>query len=75
MGTKTISLADDAYEALLNLKQPGESFSDTIRRLARRRSLAELSGLMRPADAESVAKAIDANRKARASVRRKEIGL
>jgi len=33
--TKTISLADDAYEALAAAKRPGESFSDVARRLAR----------------------------------------
>lgn len=32
--TKTISLSDDAYEALLAAKRPGESFSDVARRLA-----------------------------------------
>ncbi len=33
--TKTVSLADDAYEALAVVKRPGESFSDLARRLAR----------------------------------------
>lgn len=33
--TKTISLADDAYEALNAAKRPGESFSVLARRLAR----------------------------------------
>lgn len=75
MSTKTISLAEDAYEALLAAKRPGESFSDAVRRLARRRSLTDLAGLMRPADAESVARAIDANRKDRRATRRKELGL
>lgn len=75
MGTKTISLADDAYEALSAMKRPGESFSDTIRRIARRRSLTELAGIMKPADAERVATAIEANRHARAAARRKELDL
>ena len=73
MGTKTISLADDAYEALQALKRPGESFSDAVRRLARRRSLTDLAGIMRPADAEAIARAIDANRKERMKLRRKEL--
>lgn len=32
--TKTISLSDDAYEALVAVKRPEESFSDLARRLA-----------------------------------------
>jgi len=31
MGTKTISLADDAYERLKERKREGESFSDVVR--------------------------------------------
>lgn len=31
--TRTIGLADDAYEALAGLKRPNESFSDLVRRL------------------------------------------
>jgi predicted CopG family antitoxin len=75
MGTKTISLADDAYQALLAMKKPDESFSDTVRRLARRRSLTELAGIMRPEDAKAVARAIEKNREDRMKVRRKELGL
>ena len=40
--TKTISLADDAYEALKAVRRPGESFSDVTRRLARDEALAAL---------------------------------
>lgn len=32
--TKTISLSDDAYEALVAVKRPDESFSELARRLA-----------------------------------------
>ena len=34
MGTKTISIMDDAYGLLTALKRSDESFSDEIRRLA-----------------------------------------
>jgi len=33
--TKTLSLADDAYDALSRVKRPAESYSDLARRLAR----------------------------------------
>ena len=45
--TKTLSLADDAYEALATVKRPEESFSDLARRLAR---LAAQEQLFRPTD-------------------------
>lgn len=40
--TKTLSLADDAYEALALVKRPEESFSDLARRLARMAAQAAL---------------------------------
>lgn len=44
--TKTISLSDEAYEALVAAKRPGESFSEVARRLAR---LAALDAILDPA--------------------------
>lgn len=38
MGTKTISIMDDAYDLLIGMKMPGESFSDEIRRLTKTKS-------------------------------------
>lgn len=75
MGSRTISLSEDAYEALRSLKQPGESFSDVVRRLARRRSLLELAGAVDPEGAEAIAKAVEANRRERLGRRREELGL
>jgi predicted CopG family antitoxin len=37
--TKTILLADDAYEALVDVKRPGECFSDLARRVSKREAL------------------------------------
>ena len=45
MGTKTLSIKDDVYRKLKRMKLEGESFSDTIGRLADRGSLSECSGL------------------------------
>lgn len=46
MGTKTISLADDAYEQLRAEKREGESFSDVVRRLTGRVELASVHGAL-----------------------------
>lgn len=40
--TKTISLADDAYEELSSVRRGDESFSDVARRLARAEKLRRL---------------------------------
>jgi predicted CopG family antitoxin len=44
MASKNISVTDDVYELLSKLKLKNESFSDTIRRLAKRRDLNEFAG-------------------------------
>lgn len=75
MATKTISLAEDAYQALLRTKRPGESFSDTVRRITRRRSLTDLAGVMSREGADAVAAAVEANRRDRKERRRRELGL
>lgn len=36
MGTKTISIRDDTYDLLKNIKREGESFSDVIDRLLKK---------------------------------------
>ncbi|MGB9787131.1 MAG: antitoxin VapB family protein [Infirmifilum uzonense] len=58
MGVKTITISIDAYEALLKLKRPGESFSDVILRLAKKRSLLELAGAWRDVDDEELGKVV-----------------
>lgn len=45
MTSKNISLTDDAYELLKKMKMGDESFSDTIRRLAKRRRISDCVGL------------------------------
>jgi predicted CopG family antitoxin len=42
---RSITITDDAYEILTKMKLEGESFSDTIRRLAKKWSLVEYAGL------------------------------
>jgi predicted CopG family antitoxin len=54
MGVKTITISIEAYEALLRLKRPGESFSDVILRLAKKRSLLDLAGVWKDVDGEEL---------------------
>lgn len=50
--TKTIGLADDAYDRLAALKREHESFSDVVRRLTGARMLRRLAGTMDDETAE-----------------------
>lgn len=43
--TKTMSLTDEAYNSLKNMKLKGESFSDTIKRLTKKGNLTEIRDL------------------------------
>ena len=58
MGTKTISIADDAYDRLLAAKREGESFSDVVRRLTSGANLGDYHGTLSPETAASVEAAI-----------------
>ena len=53
MATKTISILEEAYNALLKEKSKNESFSDVVIRLAKRRGkLADSAGKWEMSDAE-----------------------
>lgn len=62
---KTISISDEVYNLLLNLKLEGESFSDTIARLARRGKLGECAGLWSDMSAEEFKEIEEGIKKAR----------
>jgi predicted CopG family antitoxin len=61
MGSTTISLERSAYESLRHAKLPGESFSQTVRRLTRseKPSLRELAGIFPKADVDAMAAMIE----------------
>jgi len=73
MGTKTISLADDAYERLKAEKEEGESFSDVVRRLTDGAELSEYYGILSDATAEELEAAVDERREERKERRRDRI--
>jgi predicted CopG family antitoxin len=58
MGSKNISLREDAYRRLADAKEEGESFSDAIDRLLRRRDgnhpLYDLVGLVDDEEAAEI---------------------
>lgn len=74
MGTRTISIKDEAYERLKRLKRQGESFTDLINRLTQKRSLLELSEVATKEEVEALERAIDESRERRRQARRREIG-
>ena len=51
MGTRNISISDEAYAKLAALKEPGESFTDVINRLAGKGSILDLAGILSPKQA------------------------
>jgi predicted CopG family antitoxin len=51
MGTRNVSISDEAYARLAALKGPKESFTDVINRLAGKRSILDLAGLLTPKEA------------------------
>jgi predicted CopG family antitoxin len=62
MATKTISLDEEAYERLKARKKEGESFSETVKRLAGERSWNEVTGILTEDEAADLEAAIEAGR-------------
>ena len=62
MATKTISLDEEAYERLKARKKEGESFSETVKRLAGERSWNEVVGILSEDEATDLDAAIKEGR-------------
>ncbi len=54
MGTKTISISDDAYSRLKAEKREKESFTDAVIRITRKRSLLEIAGFLDEGEAKEM---------------------
>jgi len=57
-----VNLSEEAYALLASLKQPRESFSDVVRRLAGERSLFDLVGVLDEAQAKKLEERVKAGR-------------
>ncbi|RQG97294.1 antitoxin VapB family protein [Natrarchaeobius chitinivorans] len=73
MGTKTISLADDAYERLRAEKRENESFSDVVRRLTEGVSLEKYHGALNEETANDLEDAIACRREERTTQHRNRV--
>ncbi len=62
MTTKTISLDEEAYERLKARKKEGESFSETVKRLAGERSWNEVTGILSEEEAADLEATIEERR-------------
>jgi predicted CopG family antitoxin len=73
MGTKTISLADDAYEKLKRHKREGESFSDVVRRLTGETTLSTYFGALDEETADELDAILETRRDERSHAYRARI--
>lgn len=55
---RNVRLTEEAYRRLERRKQPGESFSDTVERIAGERSFLELAGILSDEEAKTMRQAI-----------------
>jgi len=59
MGSRNISISDEAYSRLAALKGPNESFTDVINRLTGKRSILELAGVLTTAEGDELRREVE----------------
>ena len=64
MGSKNISISDEAYLRLSELKSRNESFTDVINRLTKKTNILDLKGILKEEEGGSLEKNIKNLRKA-----------
>ncbi len=64
MNVKRITISINAYDALLKLKRPDESFSEVMLRLAKKRSLLDFADVWRDVDDKELNKVMKEIREA-----------
>ena len=69
MGTKTLSITDDAYKRLLSMKRENESFSLVIKRITGGSLLLKIQGTLSKPSAHKLERNIRRNRKMHAKQR------
>ena len=73
MTTKTITITEDAYGTLKNLKEKNESFSEAILRMGGRKSLREFIGILSENSARQFENSIKKFRKRQTESHQKRI--
>ena len=63
MGSRNISISDEAYHKLRDMKMKNESFTDVINRLTKKTSILELKGPLSISEADSILNSIEESRK------------
>ncbi len=62
MGTKTISISDEAYGRLKFRKRKNESFSDVVTRITNKTTLLDFAGILKEKEARSIEEKIKKSR-------------
>ncbi|MGD2250718.1 MAG: antitoxin VapB family protein [Candidatus Methanofastidiosia archaeon] len=69
MGSKSITISEEAYRRLKSKKKKNESFTDVINRITRERPLSEIAGILSEEEADSLEKHVkDRRRKTRSRI-------